>query len=406
MARANLAERHTVKISRKPLTRFLQEQVLYLAMAAIVAAVFWATGQDVNPLAIVAYSLLFGNTVSPTMRALRRVYWSRPFPWNWIACWGLLLAIVGPVCVLCTMIVWRIAPSSHPPLAEYLANNWKFPVVIIFVFGASVFAYRTTRERLEQRNLELQQTVEMGTAELEVQKQELLRAREIQESLLPKVVPQLSRFEISAAWRPARQVSGDYFDVFRLGENRVGVCIADVVGKGVSAALLMANVQAAVRAFALENVPPAVLCDKVNRLLCENIAVGKFVTFLFGILDSETRSFAYCNAGHLEPILVKAGRAAALDSGGAVLCVFPSWKYEERRVELERGDRLFLFTDGISEAEGPGLEEFSETRIAEFAQSERHRPASELTSLLLDRVDTFCGGHFRDDATLLVIAAD
>lgn len=394
-----------MRISQKSLTRFLQDQVLYLAMATIVAAVFWATGQEVNPLTIVLYALLFGNTVSPTMRALWRVYWSRPFPWNWIAYWGLLLAIVGPAYVLCGTIVWRIAPSSHPPLAEYLSTNWKFPVVIIVVFSVSVFAYRITKEHLEQRNLELQQTVEQGTAEIEVQKQELLRAREIQESLLPKVVPQLSGFEISAAWHPAREVSGDYFDVFRLGENRVGVCIADVVGKGVSAALLMANVQAAVRAFAVENVPPAVLCDKVNRLLCENIAVGKFVTFLFGILDSEARSFAYCNAGHLEPILVTGGRAAALNSGGAVLGVFPSWKYEERLAELERGDRLLLFTDGISEAEGPGQEEFSELRIAELAQSERHRSASELNKILLDRVDTFCDGHFRDDATLLVIAA-
>ncbi|MFZ0392583.1 MAG: PP2C family protein-serine/threonine phosphatase [Terracidiphilus sp.] len=394
-----------MKISRKSLTSVLHEEVLFLAMAAVVAAVFWATGQEVNPLIIVLYALLFGNTVSPTMRALWRVYSVRPFPWNWITYWGLLLAVVGPIYVLCTTIVWRIAPSTHPPLAEYLAENWKFPVVIIVVFSASIFAYRITKERLENRNLELQQTVEKGAAEIQVQKQELLRAREIQESLLLKVVPQLNGFEISAAWRPALEVSGDYFDAFRLGEGRVAVCIADVVGKGVSAALLMANVQAAVRAFAIENVLPASLCDKVNRLLCENIAVGKFVTFLFGILDSETRSFAYCNAGHLAPILVRGSRTAALDSGGAVLGVFPAWKYEERLVQLERGDRLLLFTDGISEAEGPGLEEFSESRIAEFAQLERHRPAAELNNLLLDRVDAFCGGHFRDDATLLVIAA-
>ncbi|HTX76363.1 MAG TPA: PP2C family protein-serine/threonine phosphatase [Terracidiphilus sp.] len=394
-----------MKISRKSLNYFLREQVVFLAVAAIAAAVFWATGQEVNPLTIVLYALLFGNLVAPAMRALGRVYWSRPFPWNWITFWGLLLAIVGPVYVLCSTIVWGIAPSSHPPLGEYLAANWKFPMVIIIVFSMSVFAYRITRERLEQRNLELQRSVERGAEEIQVQKQELLRAREIQESLLPKAVPQLSGFEISAAWRPALEVSGDYFDVFRLGERRMGLCIADVVGKGVSAALLMANVQAAVRAFAAEGVTPAVLCDKVNRLLCENIAVGKFVTFLFGILDSETRSFAYCNAGHLEPILVKAGRAATLNSGGAVLGVFPSWNYEEGTVELERGDRLLLFTDGISEAEGPGDEEFSESRIAALAQSEWQRPAAELNSLLLDRVDAFCGGHFRDDATLLVIAA-
>ena len=113
------------------------------------------------------------------------------------------------------------------------------------------------------------------------------RASEIQRSLLPKEIPQLAGFEVAGAWRPARTVSGDYYDVFKLGEGKLGICIADVVGKGVSAALMMANVQAAVRAYASSAESPAQLCVKVNSLLCENLATGKFVTFLYGVLDSD-----------------------------------------------------------------------------------------------------------------------
>ena len=114
-------------------------------------------------------------------------------------------------------------------------------------------------------------------------------------------------------------MSGDYFDVFPLGEHKLCICIADVVGKGVSAALLMAHAQAAVRALSSQSDSPASLCARVNRLLCENLAMGKFVTFFYGILDSETRSFAYCNAGHPNPILISHGQSSALDKrwGGA-----------------------------------------------------------------------------------------
>ena len=130
-----------------------------------------------------------------------------------------------------------------------------------------------------------------------------------------KEIPQLAGFEVAAAWRPAREVSGDYYDVFKLDEHRLGVCIADVVGKGVAAALLMANVQAAVRAYASSAENAAQLCTKVNRLLCENLATGKFVTFLYGVLNNETRTFDYCNAGH---VLSDSGfaRDGAIHGGG------------------------------------------------------------------------------------------
>ena len=246
---------------------------------------------------------------------------------------------------------------------------------MVAVYSAGVSLDRTTKDRLEPRNRELQRSVAAGTAQLEVPKQELERAREIQESPLPKTIPQLAGFEVAAAWKPAREVSGDYFDLFRRGERKVGLCIANGVGKGVSAALWMANVQAAVRPFASESESPASICAKVNRLLCEDIATGKFVPFLFGILDCDSQMRAWCNAGHPDPIAVSQTGARVLNGEGAMLGVFPHWTYREERIRMQRGDRRLLFTDGIPEATAPHDTEFGEERIARFAEAHREAGA-------------------------------
>jgi sigma-B regulation protein RsbU (phosphoserine phosphatase) len=394
-----------MKVSRSRLGRIFQQQTLYLAVAAVVAAVFWAMGQEINPVTIILYSLLLGNMGKSATQALWRLYWGRPFPYNWLLFALTLSVLVLPICLITTTIVWFIAHPSPRPLWDYVANGWKFPALVFVVFSFVEFAYRSMQERLKQHNLELQRTVEVGSAQLIEQEQELQRAREIQQSLLPKEIPQLAGFEIAAAWRPARAVSGDYFDVLALGEDKVGLCIADVVGKGVSAALLMANVQAAVRAFAGESQRPADLCTKVNRLLCENIATGKFVTFFYGLLDRESRTLRYCNAGHLSPVLVSSGQFSALQESGAVLGVFPDWKYEENLVELEPGDRVVLFTDGVSEASDAEGQEFGETRVGEVALLSSAAPAAAMISSIMNAASSFCGSQFHDDATVLAVSA-
>ena len=392
-------------INRPFLIRLLQQQTIYLSVAAVIAAVFWAIGQPVNPATVALYSLLFGNMVTPTMMWLGRYYEARPFPYNWLLLLLFTLAVLAPAYVLASIVVAWIAPPSPQSAWHLIRTGWKLPALVIVVYSVIGFAYRTTKARLEKRNRELQKSVDAGTAQLMAQRQELQRAREIQESLLPTTIPQIAGFEIAAAWRPAREVSGDYFDVFRLGETRVGICIADVVGKGVSAALLMANVQAAVRAFAGEGENPSSVCGKVNRLLCENIATGKFVTCVFGVLDCATQTLAWCNAGHLEPVLVSEGAVRTLHGGGAALGVFPEWAYGEEQVALRDGDRLLLFTDGITEAAGADECEFGEESVAACALKVRGASAEEMNRKLLDDVERHCAGHFQDDATLLVIAA-
>jgi phosphoserine phosphatase RsbU/P len=236
------------------------------------------------------------------------------------------------------------------------------------------------------------------------QNEELQRAREIQESLLPKEIPQLPGFEVASAWQPARAVGGDYFDVLKLGESRLALCIADVSGKGVPAALLMANVQASLRASVRDLDSPACVCGIINGMLCESIAAGKFVTFFCSVLDATSHTFRYCNAGHPYPILVSSGALRTLDQGGAVLGVFPAWTYQDLCADLSSGDRLLLFTDGITEAEGPHGEEFGVEKVAAFAKAHAANAAARTNQQLLAQVTEFCRGQFQDDATLLVLA--
>ncbi len=387
------------------LARFFRQQSLYVALSGVVGAIFWAVGLQINPATVLLYSLCIGNLLSPAIGWLEFLYAERPFPYDLLIFLTILLVLTFPIYLISTVVVWLVAPPVPQTLSHLIATGWKFPFLITFAFGVSSFLYHSTKDRLERRNVELQQTVERGAARLEMREQELERAREIQQSLLPKEIPQLPGFEVAGAWQPASTVSGDYYDVLRLGDHRLGICIADVVGKGVSAALLMANVQAAVRAFASESASPSQVCGKVNTLLHENIATGKFVTFLYGILDGEMHTFQYSNAGHLYPILISEGSIRMLDQGGVVLGVFPAWTYEDSMIEMKTGDRLLLFTDGITEALDANAREFEEAGIATFALANRTLSAKDLNSRLLAQVTAYCGAQFQDDATLLVIAA-
>jgi sigma-B regulation protein RsbU (phosphoserine phosphatase) len=392
-------------IDSKSLTVFFRNQGIYLCIALVVGGIFWAIGQPVNPFTVILYSLCLGNFVSLPLQWLQVLY-EKPFPYNWLIFLAVLCLLMFPVYALSSVIVWWIAPLDPQSLGHLIATGWKLPFLVTFVYGVLNFLYGKTRARLEHRNVELQGMVQSGAARLEIQEQELQRAREIQQSLLPKEIPQLPGIAVATAWRPARAVGGDYFDVLRLDGNRLALCIADVSGKGVSAALLMANVQASLRASVRDLDSPARVCGIMNGMLCESIAANKFVTFFCGVFDGNSRVFRYCNAGHSYPILVSDGAAHTLDQGGAVLGVFPSWNYQDSSVDLKSGDRLLLFTDGITEAEDAQGEEFGVERVAAFGKAHAVSSAAELNEQLLARVSDFCGAQFQDDATLVVLAVN
>jgi sigma-B regulation protein RsbU (phosphoserine phosphatase) len=340
------------------------------------------------------------------MRATNRLYFYRRFPYDWVIFLALLAAYTIPVYIISSAIVWWLAPPTPQTLSHLLLTGWNFPCWVTITFGIINFVYAKTKYRLESRNVELQDAIKIHTTQLETQEQDLQRALEIQCALLPKNIPQVPGFEIAGAWQPARVVGGDYYDVLTLSESRLGICIADVAGKGVSAALLMANLQAAVHAFAPDAPSPAWLCSRVNAVLCSNIAQGKFVTFLYGILDAATRQFEFCNAGHVPPLLINdSGSLRKLPAGGIVLGMFDNAEYANATVNLSPGDRLVLFTDGITEAFSPSGEEYGEERVAMAATEHRRLSAPDLNHRLLRDASEFCEGQFHDDATLVVIEA-
>jgi serine phosphatase RsbU (regulator of sigma subunit) len=240
---------------------------------------------------------------------------------------------------------------------------------------------------------------------LRKQAQEYEEAREIQQGLMPKEIPQMPGLEISGSWRPARIVGGDYFDVFALSATRLGLCIADVSGKGMPAALLMSNLQAVFRALASDSISPKELTEKANRVMWRNTTEAKFITFFYARLDAEARILQYTNAGHNAPILTRFdGTQTRLEVGGVILGAFQESAYGQGEIELRPGDRLMMFTDGVSEAVNGQGEEFGEERIVEASLRHRQLSAEALHHTLLNLVTEFCGGEFEDDATVLVVA--
>jgi sigma-B regulation protein RsbU (phosphoserine phosphatase) len=263
------------------------------------------------------------------------------------------------------------------------------------------------RERRQQRARDAEEKKAQQEAILHQQEQEreIAEARAIQEKLLPREIPQMPGFEIASAWQSARLVGGDYFDILPLDERTLGLCIADVAGKGMPAALLMSNLQAAVRGLSSLSVAPNLLCNRLNSIVYRNTESDRFITFFYAQLDAPARRLTYVNAGHNAPFVVRSdGSHERLREGGTVLGVFDSRNFEMGSVQLSEGDRVILFTDGVTEACGLEGEEFGEARLLRFLKDHLKLSADDLQARILKEVATFSGGRWQDDATLLVLA--
>jgi phosphoserine phosphatase RsbU/P len=234
--------------------------------------------------------------------------------------------------------------------------------------------------------------------------QEIEIATQVQARLFPQTQPAMKNLEYAGFCLQARQVGGDYYDFLDLGQQRLGLVIGDVAGKGIAAALLMANLQANVRsqcAIALDQ--PQQLLGSVNQLFCENTPDGSFATLFFAEYDDKAGRLRYANCGHLPPLLVHGdGTMERLEATGTVLGVFKNWEcsIEERR--LSRGDTLALYTDGITESFNAEREEFGEERLAEALR--RHKAKSSHASVMsvVDEVRKFTPHEQHDDITLIV----
>ena len=235
--------------------------------------------------------------------------------------------------------------------------------------------------------------------------QEVADARAIQQRLLPKSIPQLPGYEIAGAWQPAQSVGGDYYDVLAFDDATLGLCIADVSGKGMPAALLMSNLQAAVQGLASPSLPPNGLCERLNSLVYHNTGSDRFITFFYAQLDGRAGELQYANAGHNAPILVRRdGSHQRFEAGGSVLGVFPFQNFSCGTTDLAPGDRVVLFTDGVTEVTNAGGDEFGEGRLLRLLVENRALSAESLQAKILEEAAEFSRGNWHDDATLLVLS--
>ncbi len=234
--------------------------------------------------------------------------------------------------------------------------------------------------------------------------EELRLARDIQQNLLPSAVPAHPGYEIAAYAEPARSVGGDYYDFIAVEEGRSAVCLADITGKGMPAALLMANLQATIRGQTLLAAGPAECLRRSNTLLYRSTRTDRFATCVYGVLDTSAHRFVYSNAGHDHPILFRNGGHERLAAGGLVLGVREESGYEEAAVDLEPGDLLVLYSDGITEVFDPDGGEFGEAGLVNEACRRRGESADSVLAGILDAARAHGQGQAQgDDMTLIVI---
>jgi len=305
----------------------------------------------------------------------------------------------------------RIAVQSSDQLAT-LANSFN--------------SMTTSIERLVQEQKEKQRL-----------EGELAIAQEVQAQLYPKLITQLETLEVHGFCRPARTVSGDYYDFLALNSDKLMLAVGDISGKGISAALLMATIHSAVRAYSIEDVPvlrelmpresatvgatggaglmlasesrgadasPATLLTLLNHQLYESTPAAKYATLFLGIYDGATRRFTYSNGGHLQPILIsKDGSSQWLSCGGTVVGLFDNVSFPEATVQLHPGDLLLTYTDGVTEPEND-YGEFGEERLIQLVRENRHLPLERITEIVMAAVADWIGDNEQPDDVTLVLA--
>ncbi len=266
---------------------------------------------------------------------------------------------------------------------------------------AEQFALTMENARLNERVLDQEKV-----------RRDIALATEVQKRLLPESAPQTAATSLGAYTLAARNVGGDYYDFFQVGDHSIAIALADVAGKGIAAALVMAVVQASLRIIAAErNISLPELAAKMNRFLHRSTGFNSYATFFYAQVDEEKRQLRYVNAGHNPPYLVRAfhshessARIEELAAGGMIIGMFPVASYEESVVDLQPGDLLMAFTDGVTEALNPAEEEFGEARLKELIRRVAHLPVTEITAAISQELrDWISTAPQHDDLTFVVM---
>ncbi len=233
--------------------------------------------------------------------------------------------------------------------------------------------------------------------------QELRVATTIQQNFLPRELPDLPGWEVSAYYRPAREVGGDFYDFIELPEGRIGVVIGDVTDKGVPAAMVMAATRSVLRASAQRVVSPGAVLERVNELMCPDMPAKMFVTCLYGVLEPATGRFRFANAGHNLPYVRTGSGSAELRATGMPIGLLPGIIYEETEAQLEPGETMLLHSDGVAEAHGPAGDMFGFPQLQDVVGSRSGR--GEVIDRVLTELGRFTGSGWEqeDDITLVAL---
>lgn len=251
----------------------------------------------------------------------------------------------------------------------------------------------------------LQLQLQASRRELARKEAELSIALEVQRALFPRRLPQGGGLEFSAVCIPAGGISGDYYDVIQLPDGRLIFAIADISGKGISAAIIMANLQAVLRFLAPTGQAPSEVCRKLNQHLHQVTDASKFATFFYAEWRPAERRLSYVNAGHNAPLLLGNGRRLRLDQGGMPLGMFPMSEFKAGEVFLEPEEILVLYSDGITEAARADGEEFGDSRLELLVEANSRKPLREIQQLIVDRVHEWVPKEQEDDMTLVLVKA-
>ena len=281
--------------------------------------------------------------------------------------------------------LWSDRPSGYEPAAAAVVGVYASAVAVI-IENARLAAEVHDKRRLDS---------------------DLALARDVMVDLLPRMTPMLEGFDIAGAHESSLAVGGDYYEFIRLPEDRWGVVIADVVGKGIAAALLVAAIRASIASLVGHELAVRAIMRRANRFFHESVDDGRYVTLFYMVLDVPAKSLLYVNAGHVPPVLVRAnGEVELLEEGGVPLGLFQAPRYFEGHAVLTPGDVLGLYTDGIVEQTNPEGEEYGNSRFIATLREAGQAGATELCSRVMQDVHRFGAGKQADDRTLVIIRSN
>ncbi len=290
--------------------------------------------------------------------------------------------------------------------AVKVLEDFSMPMILSNSLGMLIFAFIISNRIRERETVEER---DKYFDELERKRYELKIAHDIQQSFLPDAIPLLKGFELAALNLPAKEVGGDFYDFIPISEDKIGVTIADVSGKGVPAALFMALSRTIVRANATRSPDVVSVIQDANKLITADAKSGMFVTLFYAILDLREKTLTYVNAGHNPPVMFKGktSELIMLIAKGIALGAMEDIELEERKIVLKSGDMVVFYTDGVTEAEDEKERQFGKERLFKTIKENHNLPANDMIEKIKEVVLSFCGKQPQfDDITLMVLKAE